>query len=309
MLLSGCVGEGAVSATGTPPATATSAPQDDQESTLEQAAVNDAADPMDALQQGPVYLWKEGNIPTTTLYTENRDSQYFDPPGFLPYMVYFPAKAGVEVKGAVLVAAGGAFAFRGDAREGTPVAEAFSALGYQSFVVNYRLRPYTMQEGALDLGRAVRYVRQHAGEYGIDEQDIAVVGFSAGGILWSELLLNFDGNVNGTSIDPAYVPDALDNVSADVGAVGMIYSFYGRLSVASTDVEQFRAANLPPAFYAYGTEDPFVGEFEESIAALREAGVPVEEHVLQDWPHGFGVGDGQWVQDYDQWVTVIFEQD
>lgn len=258
-----------------------------------------------AAQQEPIYLWEEGNIPTTTVYREDPNSQYFDPPDFRPNMVYFPAREGVEVKGAVLLAAGGAFRFRSPA-DGAPVAEAFNALGYQSFVVNYRLQPYTMQEGALDLGRAVRYVRTHAEDYGIEEEDIAVIGFSAGGILWGELLLNFDGTVNGTSIDPNYVPDELDQVSADAGAVGMIYSFYGRLSVASTDVEKFRNSDLPPAFFAYGTEDPFVREFEECIAALREAGVPVEDHVLQGWPHGFGVGDGQWVRDFDQWVTNIF---
>jgi hypothetical protein len=25
------------------------------------------------------------------------------------------------------------------------------------------------------------------------------------------------------------------------------------------------------------------------------------------WPHGFGVGDGQWIKDFDHWVTNIFE--
>jgi predicted esterase len=170
-----------------------------------------------------------------------------------------------------------------------------------------KLRPYSMQEGALDLGRAVRYVRKHAEDYGIENKDIAVIGFSAGGILWGKLLLNFDGTVNGTSIDPNYVPDELDKISADASAAGMIYSFYGRLSVASTDVEKFKNSDLPPAFFAYGTRDPFVREFEKCIEALRQAGVPVEDHVLQGWPHGFGVGDGQWIQDFDQWVTKIFE--
>ena len=259
-----------------------------------------------APQQGPIYLWEEGNVPTTTVYTENPNSRYFDPPGFRPNMVYHPAREGVEVKGAVLLAPGGAFMFRGDAAEGE-VARALNELGYQIFVLNYRLRPYTMQEGALDAARAVRYVRSHAGDYGIDEADIAVMGFSAGGILWGEMILNFGGTVNGTAIDPRYVPDELDQVPADVSGAAMIYSFYGRLSVASTDVEKFRKSDLPPAFYAYGTRDPFVGEFEESIAALRQAGVPVEDHVLQGWPHGFGVGDGQWVRDFDQWVTNIFE--
>ena len=62
------------------------------------------------------------------------------------------------------------------------MAEELSKLGYQSFVVDYRLRPYTQEEGALDLARAVRFVRSHAEGYGIEEQDIAVMGFSAGGI-------------------------------------------------------------------------------------------------------------------------------
>lgn len=259
-----------------------------------------------APQQGPIYLWEEGNIPTTTVYTENTNSRYFDPPGFRPNMVYLPARPGVEVKGAVLLAPGGAFMFRGDAAEGE-VAQALNELGYQIFVLNYRLRPYTMQEGALDAARAVRYVRSHARDYGIDEADIAVMGFSAGGILWGEMILNFGETVNGTAIDPRYVPDELDKVPADVHAAAMIYSFYGRLSVASTDVEKFRSSDLPPAFYAYGTRDPFVREFEESIAALRQAGVPVEDRVLQDRPHGFGVDDGQWIRDFDQWVTKIFE--
>jgi acetyl esterase/lipase len=305
-LLSGCSGTGAVPATVIPTATAISASQNNENSAPNQNIESDI-DMTDAgLQQNLIYLWEKGNIPTTTVYSENTNSQYFDPPDFRPTMAYFPAREGVEVKGAVLIAAGGAFRFRSDT-EGTPVAEAFSKLGYQSFVVNYRLQPYSMQEGALDLGRAVRYVRNHADDYGIEEKDIAVIGFSAGGILWGEELLNFDGTINGTSIDPNYVPDELDKVSADASADGMIYSFYGRLSVASTDVEKFKNSNLPPTFFAYGTKDPFVGEFEECIETLRQAGVPVEDHVLQDWPHGFGVGDGQWIQDFDQWVTNIFK--
>lgn len=94
------------------------------------------------------------------------------------------------------------------------MAEALSELGFQSFVVNYRLRPYTQEEGALDLARAVRFVRSHAKEYGIEESDIAVMGFSAGGILSGEELLNYDGLVSPTGLDESYVPDALDEVSA-----------------------------------------------------------------------------------------------
>jgi len=90
--------------------------------------------------------------------------------------------------------------------------------------------------------------------------------------------------------------------------IGHIYSFYGRLSVASTDVELFRRSNLPPAYFCYGTKDPFVNEFSACAKALQQAGVPVESNVLQGWPHGYGAR-GDWVPDFDRWLTNIFQND
>ena len=259
----------------------------------------------DSVHQQTLYLWEEGNVPTVTAYTENPSGRYFEDPDFRPYLVSFPVPEGTEIKGAMLICAGGAFQYRSDENEGTPVARALSGLGYQSFVVNYRLRPYTQEEGALDLARAVRFVRQNAEVYGIDPSDIAVMGFSAGGILSGELLLHWDGLVNGSALDPHYVPDELDRISADAAACGMIYAFYGRLSVGSTDVEALRAGELPPTFYCYGTEDPFYGQFLANADAVKAADVPVERLQLDGMPHGFGV-QGEWLSDYDHWLAEVF---
>lgn len=197
-----------------------------------------------------IYLWAEGNMPTVTSYTVN-NGNYQDDPGFRPNMIWYPVPDGTEVKGAVMVCPGGAFMFR-SGNEGAPVAERLAELGYQSFVVNYRVRPYTMEEGSLDLARAIRYVRSHASDYGIAPEDIASVGFSAGGILCGDEALHFDELVDGTALDNEYVPDSLDQVSANVCAIGMIYSFYGRLSVANNNVDDLRVGNTstpprPPA--------------------------------------------------------------
>ena len=251
-----------------------------------------------------LYLWDEGNVPATTEYTVNNGG-YSDDPDFRPYITSFPVAEGVEIKGAVLICPGGAFQFRSDQPEGIDVAEALRELGYQSFVVDYRLRPYTQQEGALDLARAVRFVRAHAQEYGIEEKDIAVMGFSAGGILCGEMLLNFDGFVNGNALDASYQPDALDEISADAAACGMIYSFYGRLSFGTTDVELLRSGNLPPTFYCYGTRDPFYDQFLANADAAEEAGVDVSRLQLEGRPHGFGAQEG-WIATYDEWLSGIF---
>lgn len=254
--------------------------------------------------QQTLYLWEENNAPAVTQYTQNNGA-YSDDPDFRPYITSFPVPQGVEIKGAVLICPGGAFQFRSDQPEGIEVAQALSALGYQSFVVDYRLRPYTQQEGALDLARAVRFVRAHAEEYGIEEKDIAVMGFSAGGILSGEMLLNFDGEVNGTALDSDYIPDQLDMLSADAAACGMIYSFYGRLSVGTTDVELLRKGNLPPTFYCYGTRDPFYRQFLANADAAEEAGVNVERLQLDNMPHGFG-SRGGWIPAFDSWLSNIF---
>ena len=223
--------------------------------------------------QQVLYLWEEGNAPAVTEYTVNNGS-YSDDPDFRPYLTTFPVPEGTAVKGAVLICPGGAFQFRSDQPEGVAVAQALSARGYQSFVVDYHLRPYTQQEGALDLARAVRFVRAHAEDYGID---------------------------------PDYVPDALDQVSADGAACGMIYAFYGRLSVGTTDVDLLRSGSLPPTFYCYGTRDPFYRPFLANADAAEAAGVSVERLQLDGMPHGFGA-QGDWIPTYDQWLTTVFSQ-
>lgn len=256
----------------------------------------------DAVMTGKVNLWEKGNIPTVTHNVNNSDG-----PDFIPNMEVFTVEESVTPKGAVIICPGGAFAFRSMQNEGYDIADMLVPMGYQCFIVNYRIQPYTMRESATDLQRAIRYVRAHANEYRINPENIALVGFSAGGILNGEVLLNWRNLTNGTALDSSYRPDALDNVPVSACAVGMIYSFYGRLSVSMNDVATLRAANLPPAFYCWGTRDGFAGQFTQNANAVEEAGCTVERKILQGYPHGYGSGGnaGVWGNDFDLFLTKI----
>lgn len=71
----------------------------------------------------------------------------------------------VTPKSAVIICPGGAFQFRSVQSEGYNVANMLVPMGYQCFVVNYRISPYTMRESTTDLQRAICYVRAHAYDY------------------------------------------------------------------------------------------------------------------------------------------------
>lgn len=258
--------------------------------------------------ENAIFLWPEGNIPTITEYTQN-DGSFQDDPGFKPYMIPYLVEKGKPVKGAVMVCAGGAFLFRSNPIEGHPVAKRLADLGYQAFVVNYRVAPYTMEEGSLDLARAVRYVRSHAAEYGIDPANIAAVGFSAGGILIGDLCLNFDEYVDGTKLTFDYKPDELDKVNANICAVGMIYSFYGRLSHGTLNAEYLREEKIPPTFYNYGTRDGFAPQFAANAATAIRAGVYVEEYPIEGLPHGYGLGMEKdvWTDNFDRFLQKVMQ--
>lgn len=255
-----------------------------------------------AVMTGKVNLWEKGNIPTVTYNVNNSDG-----PDFIPNLEVFTVADDVQPKGAVMICPGGAFMFRSMQNEGYDIADMLTSMGYQCFVVNYRINPYTMQESATDLQRGIRYVKAHAAEYGIKPENIALVGFSAGGILNGEVLLNWRDLKNGTALDNSYIPDELDKVPVNACAVGMIYSFYGRLSVSMNNVETLRNANLPPAFYCWGTRDGFAGQFTQNANAVEQSGCRVERKILQNYPHGYGTGGNHnvWGSDFDTFLSSI----
>lgn len=136
---------------------------------------------------------------------------------------------------------------------------------------------------------------------------VAVMGFSAGGIQAGEFLMHYDEGVNGTSLDKSYKPDELDKTPAHASAAGMIYSFYGRLSVGNMDSDWLAKGDLPPTYYVYGTEDPFYDQFERQYDVIKNMEIKTDRIVLNGWPHGFG-SDGGWVKDYADWLESIFNK-
>lgn len=86
---------------------------------------------------------------------------------------------------AVIVFPGGAYSITYEG-EAEPIALSFAAAGIGAFVLDYSVTTRTKEvypNALLEAFSAVRYVRSHAGEFGLDPANIATLGFSAGGHL------------------------------------------------------------------------------------------------------------------------------
>ena len=108
---------------------------------------------------------------------------------------------------AVVVAPGGGHSQLVIDKEGWEIADWLNEHGVAAFVLKYRLARakdsrYTVAKDALaDSARAVRTVRSHATEWGVDPARIGFMGFSAGGELTALIETRFDAGNSG-AVDP-----------------------------------------------------------------------------------------------------------
>jgi acetyl esterase/lipase len=194
---------------------------------------------------------------------------------------------------------GGAWVF-GDKREqGIPMMLHLAAHGWVCFTVNYRLSPKVAYPTHLeDVLTAVRWVEEHAAEFGGDPAYVVVSGGSAGGHLSAMAALTDRDIDAAVPIYGVYDFTNRDGLRGD----GFIKYFLER-SVMKTPFETNRQAyedaspidrvhgEAPPFLVIHGANDSLVpvGEARTFVRTLREAGVSVTYAELPGAQHAFEV--------------------
>ncbi|MDN4053539.1 alpha/beta hydrolase [Massilia sp. YIM B02763] len=184
---------------------------------------------------------------------------------------------------AVVIVPGGGHRMLVFQNEGMVAAKTLNRIGVSAFVLKYRLARdggsgYDIErDAAADLRRAVRWVRAHAAEYGVDPQRVGVMGFSAGGELVSLVADNPESA-------PAPARDAIDKLSARPDFQVLVYP--GPLGSPAKAADK-----APPAFIVAGSKDsccmpPALKLYQQLVAS----GVSAELHLYADTDHAFNMG-------------------
>ncbi len=220
---------------------------------------------------------------------------------------YIPAGKGAH-RAAVIICPGGGFQALSIDTEGIDVAKWLNAKGITAFVLKYRLAKSETTDPVKELAakmaqgkgldddgiislaiadglEAVRYLREHADEFGINPERIGILGFSAGGTVAAGVALRGVQESRADFVAPIYP--------------FLPYSF----STEKTPED------APPLFLAAASDDQ-LGLVPHSLKLYEkwlEAKMPVEMHLYAAGGHGFGMRtkylpSDTWIDRYWEWL-------
>lgn len=198
---------------------------------------------------------------------------------------------------AIIICPGGGFEFLSP-READPVAVAFQRFGFATFILRYSIREHAeFPHPAVDVLHAIRWVRAHADELGVDPAQVAVMGFSAGGHV-AALAGTQYANPAVLAAERAEVDAALLEHSPRPDAIVPAYALFNFdwIDDAPADAVDTIAdvhPAMPPAFVWTTGEDVVVPPSQSLrfVNALAERGVPFEYHHFTRGVHGLSTAD------------------
>jgi len=197
----------------------------------------------------------------------------------------------------IIIAPGGACIALAIDLEANKVAQWLVDRGIAAFVLKYRLQEKkgdgipadlnldeACKYGIADGVQAMRVARQHAVEWGVSPDRIGFMGFSAGAMVTSGVLLQQDPAVRPAFAAPIY--------GGPFGVMPAIPS------------------NLPPIFMAWAQDDELVLEpITRFYGVLVATGNKPEAHIYSSGKHGFGMrvqgtSSDHWIDEFYWWLEA-----
>ena len=232
-------------------------------------------------------------------------------------------------KTAVVICPGGSYCWHDMKAEGYEVAEWLRENGIPAFVLKYRVQgilPYITHSRLLfrghqhpdminDLKSAIRYVREHADEYGINPNQVGVMGFSAGGHLALCSMYNEQCTTDKPDFIAAIYPvvSMSHPVSHKRSRRALLgeYRKYNKRMRDSLSIEMHVPKDCPPVFLVNCKDDPVVNYRNSELldSALTAQGINHRYIQYRTGGHGFGASQTKgtaecraWKEEFLKWM-------
>lgn len=178
------------------------------------------------------------------------------------------------------------------------VFDALTEGGFAWFTINYRLAPQHRWPACLeDVQTAVRWVRDHAKEYNVDPDRLALMGYSAGGHLACMAAVQAKDGEKVQAVIGLAPPVDLEADSERRGGLSQsLQNLFGRPAAIDEEARailrenspiRYVHADLPPFLLIHGTEDKSVlyHQSTDLQTKLAEFKVPCKLVTVQGAPH------------------------
>ncbi|MDD5993447.1 MAG: alpha/beta hydrolase [Clostridiales bacterium] len=233
-----------------------------------------------------------------------------------------------EKRPMILICPGGGYEFTSD-READPLAVQFLQMGYQVAILRYSVAPAEYPTALFEACQSMKLIREHEEEWGIDTNQIYILGCSAGGhlaasvgVFWNESWIAGKLGCKNELFRPAGMilcyPVITSGEYAHRGSFkALLKSQYTEEMLEKMSLEKQVSKDTPKAFLWHTYTDDCV-PVENSllfIQAMKKFEIPVEFHMYPVGGHGLSTcdslaetPDGYGVQkECQSWLPLVRE--
>ena len=214
---------------------------------------------------------------------------------------------------AVIMCPGGGYSRLAMDHEGHDMASWFCGQGITYVVLKYRMPNGHCEVPLSDAERAIRIVREHAGEWNIHPRKIGIMGASAGGHLASTLATHYSAASRPDFQILLYpVISMTDQLTHLPSRCRMLGENIPEAEKKALSLELHVTKETSSAFIVLAEDDQTVSPLN-SLAyytALLKHGVSAELHIYPQGGHSFGFCDSfiyknLWTNELSQWLNAL----
>lgn len=211
-----------------------------------------------------------------------------------PELTIYQANKTKSTGMAVVICPGGGYAGLAIQHEGSQFAKWLNGQRMTAFVLKYRM-PNKHKEVPLDdAQQAIRYIREHANEFGVDTNKVGIAGFSAGGHLAATASTHY--TTEGVSTRPDFSILFYPVITMETATHGGSRSNLLGDKPQSEDIQFFSNekhvnTNTPPAILLLSDDDKSVPTTNSVLyyESLKKNSIPATMYIFPKGGHGWGM--------------------